>query len=372
MIGEKAKKKNYSLSMTDSLVEEITRLRAEGALETVIPLLERLVALPSVTVNHVLNLSVAYEQVLEYRRAAEVLERELVVRELHARLCRAKQLFMDGQVEAVLAVPWDAVDVDPDDDSLRTERVMARLVRRLCSASLRPPLPVAPCRGEVYVVGDSHIVSLAWRVVEWPSLGGAVTLRPAHISGLKAFHVGALADAKKPGPLLALDQALRVISRRSPSATVLLVCGEIDCRFEEGIGLALRKGLHKSVAEAASETTRRLVEGALQLEGRHSLRIVLTTALYPLAALFPALKTFSLESERFTYVSAFNAHLRAKTSGSGLHLVDWAEAGKTAVRHAVMRGKEIEDGTCLDRVHLGPIQAQLLQNCLTGKRERKE
>lgn len=316
--------------------------------------------------NHTLNLSLAYEQVLEYGKAAGVLAGEPGV---HARACLARLLFLDGHAEAVRGIPWHGIEESAEDDALRTDIVMARLVRRL--SELWPPperaLPAGAARAEVFVVGDSHIVSLAWRTVTWPSLGGQVTLRPAYISGLKAFHVGALADRQKPSPFYALDHALKVIAGRHPGATIILVCGEIDCRFEEGIGLALRKNLYKNVALAAAETTRRLVEGAVALEARHALRIVLTTVLYPLAALFPSLKAFSLESERFTYVSAFNAHLRAKTGGSGINLVDWAEAGKRAIQQAVMRGDETKEGVVLDRVHLGPIQAQLLQDCLTRK-----
>lgn len=114
----------------------------------------------------------------------------------------------------------------------RATTTHVRLRPFLCARLPHPPL---------YLIGDSHVVSLAWQTVHVSRDGDGGALRtavPYPATGIKARHVAA------PSDLFFTRYNLRVnLSRSSSSSSsrsVVLSAGEIDCR--EGIGGELLRG----------------------------------------------------------------------------------------------------------------------------------
>jgi hypothetical protein len=129
--------------------------------------------------------------------------------------------------------------------------------------------PIVPPEVEVksrllFVIGDSHCLTLAWRTIQCFNEAenslkvSSHVFRPLLISGLKAFHLHPR-FANSP-----LFSALRSHMERLKAGGVfscLLTAGEIDCRMDEGIAVALAKGKHPSLETAVRETVRAFVEG---------------------------------------------------------------------------------------------------------------
>ena len=136
-----------------------------------------------------------------------------------------------------------------------------------------PPRPLV-CEGagddfraqRLYVVGDSHALSFAWRRIKVRGLDAStLILAPWLIPGLKAFHVAA-AVAEPPASSTAVGargRALRSALHRiafeqttGPGVRgivdVIVSAGEIDTR--EGIAGAVRKGVYADHAEGGRAT----------------------------------------------------------------------------------------------------------------------
>ncbi|GLC38231.1 hypothetical protein PLESTB_001084900 [Pleodorina starrii] len=96
----------------------------------------------------------------------------------------------------------------------------------------------------LYLVGDSHCLSAAWRLVTLR--GEQRLLRPLLVTGCKVWH---LRPASEFYPKKQFEVTMRLLP---DGAQVVLVLGEIDCR--EGLLLAVQKGKYDSVAEGIDAT----------------------------------------------------------------------------------------------------------------------
>jgi len=114
----------------------------------------------------------------------------------------------------------------------------------MISPSKYPPL---------FVVGDSHVLSLAWQHI-FIGLHTRRTAVPVPITGLKAWHC-------RPSTKFFTYTNLNCVLRyRLPSntQTILLSAGEIDCR--EGIGGAQLQGYYSNCDEAVKQTVNEYVQ----------------------------------------------------------------------------------------------------------------
>ncbi|KAG2488055.1 hypothetical protein HYH03_013359 [Edaphochlamys debaryana] len=96
----------------------------------------------------------------------------------------------------------------------------------------------------LYLIGDSHCLSAAWREVELR--GERRLLRPLLVTGCKIWH---LRPASLFYPKAQFEAAVALLPE---CAQAVLVLGEIDCR--EGLLLAVQKGKYDSVAEGIDAT----------------------------------------------------------------------------------------------------------------------
>lgn len=135
-------------------------------------------------------------------------------------------------------------------------------------------LPAATSHPPLFVLGDSHCLSIAWQTIkidnparrsEPPMLR---TLVPYPATGIKAWHT-------RDQTQFFTHHNLRTSLQRLPPGcrTVLLSAGEIDCR--EGIGGEKLSGYNASCDDRVRNTVREYVRAATRLATEHNLQILL-------------------------------------------------------------------------------------------------
>lgn len=112
---------------------------------------------------------------------------------------------------------------------------------------LRQPLPAASSDPPqpVFVIGDSHVLSSAWRTVDLPPAEGRPTrlvFVPCVVTGAKLWHL------RQASSFYTRFGFWDRVAAVPPGAPVMLVLGEIDCR--EGVLRAVQRGKYKSIEEA--------------------------------------------------------------------------------------------------------------------------
>ncbi|GAQ83868.1 hypothetical protein KFL_001660050 [Klebsormidium nitens] len=109
---------------------------------------------------------------------------------------------------------------------------------------LSRPLPPADSFPPLYLVGDSHCLTPAWRTVELR--GAPRLLAPLLVTGLKCWH---LRDESVFYPKIQFENVIASIPQ---NAHVIMMFGEIDCR--EGIVVSVDKGRYKDLEEGVTAT----------------------------------------------------------------------------------------------------------------------
>jgi len=144
--------------------------------------------------------------------------------------------------------------------------------------------PYAP----LYVVGDSHVLSLAWQTIcidlSEQNLGteGGMdkvyrTAFPFPATGIKAWHFRSSTQFFTHYNLHALLQRLPVPMTKTDSAknrvTIILSAGEIDCR--EGIGGALLQGYYTDCNDAVERTVTQYLRSVSEIAEEYNLQVLL-------------------------------------------------------------------------------------------------
>lgn len=95
----------------------------------------------------------------------------------------------------------------------------------------------------LFVVGDSHVLSIAWQYLQWGDSDDVQMLIPIIVTGLKAWHCRA-------GTRFFTHSLLQILLQRLQHGTnnILLSAGEIDCR--EGLGGPLLEGYVTDTAKS--------------------------------------------------------------------------------------------------------------------------
>jgi len=115
----------------------------------------------------------------------------------------------------------------------------------------------------LYVIGDSHCLSVAWKKIKVK--GEVRTIIPLIVTGLKAWHV------KPETPFFTHSALLHALKSLPPSTKeVLFACGEIDCR--EGILNATNKGKYPDIDIAVQRTVEQYVYSLAFLGVRFGLK----------------------------------------------------------------------------------------------------
>lgn len=125
--------------------------------------------------------------------------------------------------------------------SVRNENAYFRCIRDLLAKDREAPIPKAPSSFKpMFVVGDSHILTLAWQFLEFDE--ERFILIPLLVTGAKLWH---LREESKFYTMFSFWDKLTILPIESP---VIFLLGEIDCR--EGILHSVQKGKHDTFDDA--------------------------------------------------------------------------------------------------------------------------
>jgi hypothetical protein len=123
-----------------------------------------------------------------------------------------------------------------------------------------PERPLATFEDVMYVVGDSHVLSTAWKVINVQ--GKRTLLVPALVTGLKIWHL------REEGVFYPKRHFEAITAAIPKGASVMFVLGEIDCR--EGVLPAVERGIYPSVGEAMKFLAHIYVKVLLRLRRKFS------------------------------------------------------------------------------------------------------
>lgn len=107
----------------------------------------------------------------------------------------------------------------------------------------------------IYLLGESHILPLSWQYINIKNM--KYQLKPYFVPGLKAYHFSINANIYNTHEASILHNQLKMIPQNS---IVLLICGEIDCRSNEGILDAVKKKKYSTVINCIESTINSYLE----------------------------------------------------------------------------------------------------------------
>ena len=149
---------------------------------------------------------------------------------------------------------------------IQWDEVVSRSMNGITQSPVQWSLPSSRQHKPLFVVGDSHVLSIAWTTVFLPS-GEPRMIVPLVVTGLKAWHT-------RNETLFFAHSLLHSHLRRLPpdTRTILLSAGEIDCR--EGIGGPLLEGYNLDFHSYVHRTVQEYVKAASELAQQYSLQIL--------------------------------------------------------------------------------------------------
>jgi len=174
------------------------------------------------------------------------------------------------------------------------------------SFTIEPSLEVVK---KLYIVGDSHCLSVAWQRIQLAN-GTMYILVPKLITGLMAYHLRT--TRIKQVTIFTLHTILQNLSRTEKK--ILFCAGEIDCRL--GIGPAVQKGKYKSIQEALRTTVNLYVGGLSAFVQQYKMQFFI----------LPVPPPSSLEQQdRVNMVNQFNSEMKTKCiSSDAIYFLDYA------------------------------------------------
>ncbi|KAG2443101.1 hypothetical protein HYH02_009515 [Chlamydomonas schloesseri] len=173
--------------------------------------------------------------------AVEPLRRASAV-ELHTTLIRNEAAYF-GCVQQLLAPPHTPPQPQPQPQPSAGAGAGAAVEGQGAETAA---VPTGSAARPLYLCGDSHCLSAAWRHVTLR--GERRLLRPLLVTGCKVWHL------RPESVFYPKAQFLAAMALLPPGAQVVLVLGEIDCR--EGLLLAVQKGKYDTVSEGVAATVR--------------------------------------------------------------------------------------------------------------------
>lgn len=199
------------------------------------------------------------------------------------------------------------------------------------------------CQNTLVVIGDSHSLVPAGKIISWG--GKLVAVRAMPIRGIKMFHLGGRAPKKWRSYFA---EKIKMIP---PGSDVLLAIGEIDCRPDEGIFNATYKGKGESLQHNLEMTVTDFVtyvSGALaSLAQGHVASITLMGIPAPGYDIQRRLTDLTKEEEFADFIAMANSVMTTTARRAGWSYLDVYAATKN-----IPKGKK--SPLRLDDFHLSP------------------
>ncbi|XP_078693360.1 uncharacterized protein LOC144923048 isoform X1 [Branchiostoma floridae x Branchiostoma belcheri] len=195
----------------------------------------------------------------------------------------------------------------------------------------------------VYLAGDSHCITPAWRSVQYK--GSTHVIHPLLSTGTKIWHM------RPEAKFFTKENFYNVIKKAPRKSTVIFVFGEIDCR--EALPVCVAKCRYDTMEDGISRLLEIYTQALLVLKRKYKF----TVFVHPVPPV--------LDLTRQT-VMKFNKALKSKVEAtSGLHWLDFVD--ELLCDHGTMLDSKFEfDGT-----HLHPCYVERLERALSEAQERR-
>ena len=154
----------------------------------------------------------------------------------------------------------------PSSLSMKTQHI--RSILQTCQGSVNHALiwtGTLDTTTPLYVLGDSHVLSMAWQTIVLPASGRLRLLVPVVVTGLKAWHT-------RSETRFFTHALLHTLLQRIQCRTIIISAGEIDCR--EGIGGEALEGYNHICQDHIARTVRDYVDALDGLSKRYRLQIL--------------------------------------------------------------------------------------------------
>ena len=221
--------------------------------------------------------------------------------------------------------------------TIRNEHAYYCCIAQVLAYPLATPLLEASSLPPLYVAGDSHSQTPAWRTVCLDGVDHVLT--PRIVTGLKIWH---LREESRFYPKANFWRVMETIPR---GANVMFVFGEIDCR--EGFLVAVAKQLYETIEEAALVTINVYMKTLLTLVSDREWTIFIHPAV-------PVL------NETRAVVKTFNALLKDKLTAFNHPNLRWLPFFDTLLDPSDPSALNSKYG--LDGTHLNPLY---VDDCLS-------
>lgn len=205
----------------------------------------------------------------------------------------------------------------------------------------------------IFLVGDSHVLSLAWQVIEIPNETNSTPIRrlvvPVVVTGLKAWHVRCETRFFTRTNLLTMLQRLP----SSRSRTILFSAGEIDCR--EGLGGKQLEGYQQKCLEHVKRTVAAFTNALCDLSKKVDKEILVL----PVAphGYRKTGRVASQQSRRET-MAAWNAEMRQALPVENVYFLDYADSLLDPKQEGFVLNPQLNaDGTHMNS-GFGPLLAK--------------
>jgi tetratricopeptide (TPR) repeat protein len=224
--------------------------------------------------------------------------------------------------------------------SIRNEAAYFSCIAQILTE--HPPPSDPGSTKEVFLIGDSHCLSSAWRTVELD--GEPHIVHPLLVTGCKIWH---LRPSSRFYPKLQFFHAVAKVPRGSP---VILILGEIDCR--EGFLLAVQRSKYESLEEAVEATVDIYLELLLSLIKTLDLRILV----HPVPPVLDPTRPIVIK-----FMETLEQKL-AKAGNPKLHLLHFFDQ---LMEPGPEGSHKLRADLTLDGTHLSPRYVQLLNQSLS-------
>ena len=208
----------------------------------------------------------------------------------------------------------------------------------------------------IFLVGDSHVLSLAWQILDIPSQRGVLRRQviPVIITGLKAWHV------RKTTRFFTRSNLMKMLQRlpTTNSQTILFSAGEIDCR--EGLGGPQLQG-YENACLADVKRTVIVYTDALRELAEETGKQILVLPVAPHGYRRTG-RVASQQSRRET-MQTWNKELRHALPLPDVYLLDYVDS----LLHPVEEGFVLNPAYNADGTHMnsgfGPLLVQAMVDC---------
>ena len=194
----------------------------------------------------------------------------------------------------------------------------------------------------IYILGDSHTISIAWSVIKQKSTGEERILVPKLVTGIKHWH---LRNDSRFYPKAHFYNMLKTIPNKSD---VIIITGEIDCR--EGIPTAVERGYYDDIDAGISATVKIFKNVVYKIIKEKQLNVLI----HPIS---PVLKETRQLVKKYTNI--YKKEMKV-LSNNGLS-VNWLNFEDDLLDE---NGDNLREEYKLDGTHLNPEYLKLMEKLL--------